>query len=68
MKHAPMIAGFKYRGSLVCRACVRPEEHNMTGYFYDWNEIEGSGWTCERCGVELEYQPATTEPDSGEER
>ena len=54
--HAPMIAGFSYRGVLVCRRCVLAEEATMAGRFYDWNGVRGSGWTCDRCGVELEHQ------------
>lgn len=52
--HAAMIGAFRYRNVLLCGPCVTPAEHRMTGRFYPWPQVRGSGWTCERCGVELE--------------
>jgi hypothetical protein len=55
--HPPKIAALVYRGVMVCRSCVLPEEYTMTGQFFDQHGVRGSGWTCDRCGVEIEHQP-----------
>jgi hypothetical protein len=54
--HGDMIAALVYRNVMVCRSCVLPEEHTMTGQFFGWEGVRDSGWTCDRCGVELEHQ------------
>lgn len=54
-------AGFKYGDVLYCPDCLptdvfaqaREANPHPEGQFFPWEDVKGTGWTCDRCGNEL---------------